>query len=105
LIYKLKDWLDVGVNADQLLVAYRLTVKGHALIDPNQMRRSEASGSKSVFAQDALNESGGRSFPVGTGDVNYSVGALWVPKKLNCASGWLKPWSNFVFRNAKQQLF
>jgi hypothetical protein len=58
-----------------------------------------------VFAQDALNESGGRSFPVGTGDVNYSVGALWVPKKLNCASGWLKPWSNFVFRNAKQQLF
>jgi hypothetical protein len=102
LVNKLKDWLDVGVNADQLLVAYRLTVKGHALIDPNQMRRSEASGSKSVFAQDALNESGGRSFPVGTGDVNYSVGALWVPKKLNCASGWLKPWSNFVFRNAKQ---
>jgi hypothetical protein len=26
-----------------------------------------------VFAQDALNESGSRSLPVGAGDVNYSV--------------------------------
>jgi hypothetical protein len=73
LVNKLKDWLNIGVNADQLFVAYRLTVKSHALIDPNQMRRSEASGSKAVFAQDALNESGSRSLPVGAGDVNYSV--------------------------------
>jgi hypothetical protein len=80
LIYKFKDWLDVGVNTDQLLVAYRLTIKGHALIDANQMGRSKASGSKAVFAQDALNESGGRSLPVGAGDVNYSVGALRVSK-------------------------
>jgi hypothetical protein len=80
LVNKLKDWLDVGVDADQLFVAYRLPIKGHALIDANQMRRSEASGSKAVFAQDALNKSGGRSLPVGASDVNYSVGALRVSK-------------------------
>jgi hypothetical protein len=55
-----------------------------------------------VLAQHALNESGGRGLSIGAGNVNYPVGTLWVSKQLNCASGWFKTGSNFVFRNAKQ---
>jgi hypothetical protein len=57
-----------------------------------------------MLAQDALNKSGGRSFSIGAGDVDDSIGALGVTKKFYCSSGWFKPWPDLVFWNSKHEL-
>ena len=86
-----------------MLVADRLAVDSHALIQSNQVRAGEPPGAKPKLTQNALNNSGGRCLAVCAGDVNNAIRLLRVTQQLDSATGWLESRAQFVLGNTREQ--
>jgi hypothetical protein len=63
------------------------------------VRAREATGAKTVFAQQTLDKPSGAGLAVSARDVDDAVDLLRVSEQLNQPSSWVKARADLVFRN------
>ena len=100
----LDERLDLLPDGVQALVADRLAVDRHALVQANEVRAGEATGAQAMLAQDAFDEASGRGLAVSAGHVNDAVGLLRVAEQFDGSAGWLEARAQLVLRDSGNQV-